>query len=217
MNNNKFIVFMDLEADSAKWKQRSKAELLQLSGVKTFNGEIVGKFNEYCFNEKISKKISNLLRKEREWFNNKQFKSPKEVYKLFYEFSKECKVYNFGSFDSLVFKTIYKKYFKKYNNIKLIHLEDFNKKIENKIKIKNQSLINIAKILNIDIKEEHNALLDSILLFKIFKKINNPNFNLNEYKIRSNLIKFYPKLTGLEFVDFKLNNNKCFIDRKSVV
>lgn len=63
MDKKQPIIFMDLEANAEKNKNRSKAELLQLSAIKVLNGKIVEEFNEYCFNRKIYKRISNLLKK----------------------------------------------------------------------------------------------------------------------------------------------------------
>ena len=214
MDKKQPIIFMDLEANAEKNKNRSKAELLQLSAIKVLNGKIVEEFNEYCFNRKIYKRISNLLKKDEYWFNNNLFKSTQKVYELFYEFSKGCEIYSFGNFDNLIFGIIYRKNFKKNKSIHFIKSIDFQHEVSKKMKLKNPSLKKTANILNIRVEKEHEALFDSKLLFEIFKKISSSNFNLKKYKTRKELINFYPFLTSCEFVDFRLNNKKYLLNKK---
>lgn len=124
-NEFKNVIFMDLEANiSSKSKE---INILQLSAIKMNNINKIEKFDQYCyFNKNIEKRISNLLSKSIDFFKNEKFKSEKDVYLDFLNFTKNCKVFVFGKFDQEVLNKVSNRY--KIPRINVIDLQnDINK------------------------------------------------------------------------------------------
>lgn len=208
-NEFKNVIFMDLEANiSSKSKE---INILQLSAIKMNNINKIEKFDQYCyFNKNIEKRISNLLSKSIDFFKNEKFKSEKDVYLDFLNFTKNCKVFVFGKFDQEVLNKVSNRY--KIPRINVIDLQnDINKFL--KISKFCLGLKKIAMILNIDFKNEHNSLEDARVLFEICFSLFKNEFNIDNLKKRIFHIQNIPSLINNEFINFKkikktkLNNN----------
>ncbi len=194
--NNLARVFVDVEADN----QENKRPLLQLSAIKIIDNKIF-EFNQFCFQKRINSRISNLLKKERNFFNNNTFKTSKEVIQMFYEFSKDCNIYSYGNLDNEILSREIKE-----NNMNIkIKVDDVIGLISSKLKSgnRNNGLIKISKVLGINSSETHDALDDAKTLWKVYDKVLQSDFNHDDYKLQKELIKYLPSHISSEYVDFK--------------
>ncbi len=208
MDKNESIIFIDLEADADK-KNRASATLIQLAAVKVKENKKIEEMNLCCFKNEIRERISNLIDRPVNYFNNKNFVSEKDAYIKLLNFSNNSKIFSFGNFDNFLLERIYSRNKLKKNNIKFIKTLDLQPKINKSLRMKNVSLTNAAKILNVSIfNNHHDALNDANLLWYVYKKIKGNNINNDEIINRARLIKFLPSLTSREYVNReKINKN----------
>ena len=162
-------IFLDFEAECMEKKRYKNNHPLQLSAIyfNENNNEVI--FNEYFYFEKISNRISNLLKKPRDFYKNENFMQEKEVILKFSNFAKGAELYSFGNFDSIVLKACLKRTkLSKRLNLKLI---DAQKLICGKLKVKDISLKKLIQALDINIKLNHDPLEDARALSIVFNKV----------------------------------------------
>lgn len=205
-NYLKNTVFIDLEADSPS----DHSFLLQVGAIKIDEDGKIQKFNQYCYRKKISTRISNLLKKEKDFFNNTNYKGEDQVIKNFLKFSKNCKIFSFGDFDQKIIEKVFERNNRSLKNAKKIKIINIQNKMSKKLKCVNKkkrtySLNDIALILDIKFNKEHNALIDAEILARAYKILFSQNFNLNFYKEKIEKITYFPKKISSEFINFKTN------------
>ncbi len=193
-------IFLDFEAECMEKKRYKNNHPLQLSAIyfNENNNEVI--FNEYFYFEKISNRISNLLKKPRDFYKNENFMQEKEVILKFSNFAKGAELYSFGNFDNIVLKACLKRTkLSKRLNLKLI---DAQKLICGKLKVKDISLKKLIQALDINIKLNHDPLEDARALSIVFNKVWNNDYD--PIKVKNNLekLKFLPERLSSEFANY---------------
>ncbi len=213
------IIYIDIEATS----NQKKLKILQLSAIVVENNKIIKTFDMWSNpNEYISDKVLNLLNKKRNFFLKQ--KPNKFLLREFIKFIDQNKqVVCFGNYDQRIMDYQYKTIKKK--PIKLIDIQKdfFNKFIsKNKISISLSSLADAFSISNTQ-SFQHDALLDTHMLYNVIKNSKEIESEKNLKKIISNELikprkKNYRKNSDLkiskEYHKLKKDSNISYYDLK---
>lgn len=178
---NKKVAFIDIEANQIK----KNIYMLEFS---IFNSESdsIMKFVECQQKSPLNTEVSELLKKHKYYYKNKQI-SEKQAYLELIELSKTYELVCFGNYDQTILDAIQRRY--KLERIKLTDFLEELSLIFNIDKNRTPSLNNFKNICEIDWNEEndHNSYWDAKYLKDVYLKINsnknNPNF-IDSYKKR---------------------------------